>query len=697
LTPTAARSSAKQTPGSNPAEPRQASAWSGWLRVLLLAVVLAAFATRLWELSRQDIWWDEARNLDVAMRPLGQIAIAPELDIQPPLYYYLLHGWMRISGLEIGSAPGQIAWWARWLSVAAGTLLPLLSARLAGFAMSPLRSRAAAIAAGSTAIVGLMLPFWLAESQETRMYTLALALLASAALALLHAELPTTPLAPRTRVRRLFAFTLLSAAALATHYNALFILVAWYAWWGVTCLLQDGRWQRMRAPLATGLGTIALLLPLAPIAARQIPTYANPNLTVPTVSAYINANLQGHLAGYAWDAARLGGWAEWWLWGALGMAAAGLALGALCLFRSATPGPQRGREAQTLIFLLVWLLGGLSLYYVAVLDRGAFNVRYSAFVTPALVALFGTGIAGWRRLWAPAMLIVAAGLPSFFYADIHDARYDREDITGVTQWLRENTQPDDLVLVDQKYPFGFYYQRFAIDTRFEPTGPEPAPARYLFVDINTLDQRLSDWAADANRVFWVQWFESDTDPRHAVPYLLGQSGAFGGEEFFQGWRISWWQMSPPNRFATAPSPGPLRVHIPPVETVEVSYPQAGSTQASVPVAIRWKLAGNAPASPFAARPLKARVALYDQADNRLIQADERLLNDRHVAPSEWSAVDQPLTVYLLTPSPDMPLAPGTYRLRLLVYDAETLEALTILDDAGNPAGIEAPLGVIELE
>ena len=65
-----------------------------WLWLLLL-LTLAAFALRVYRLDAQDIWWDEARNIDVATRPLGQIASAPELDIHPPVYFYLLHGCWR--------------------------------------------------------------------------------------------------------------------------------------------------------------------------------------------------------------------------------------------------------------------------------------------------------------------------------------------------------------------------------------------------------------------------------------------------------------------------------------------------------------------------------------------------------------------------------------------------------------------------
>ena len=37
-----------------------------------------------------------------------------------------------------------------------------------------------------------------------------------------------------------------------------------------------------------------------------------------------------------------------------------------------------------------------------------------------------------------------------------------------------------------------------------------------------------------------------------------------------------------------------------------------------------------------------------------------------------------------------------YSLGLLVYDAETLEPLTLVDEAGNAAGVEAFIGTVEI-
>ncbi len=51
--------------------------------------------------------------------------------------------------------------------------------------------------------------------------------------------------------------------------------------------------------------------------------------------------------------------------------------------------------------------------------------------------------------------------------------------------------------------------------------------------------------------------------------------------------------------------------------------------------------------------------------------------------------EQPLNVYKLATDDD--IEPGTYSVRLLVYDADTLEPISFVDEAGNPAGVEVTL------
>ena len=173
-------------------------------RIGLLLVVLGGWALRLVALDRQNIWWDEARNIDVALRPLVRVAVAPELDIHPPMYFWLLHLWSRLAGVTMAMAPEQIAFLTRFTSVAAGIIGVVLLTQLAQRAARP-GSWAALIAA----VLGSFAPFWLGESQETRMYTVGFAWLTAAAVLLMIAwetrsGRPTTSSRPARRFCPLF-------------------------------------------------------------------------------------------------------------------------------------------------------------------------------------------------------------------------------------------------------------------------------------------------------------------------------------------------------------------------------------------------------------------------------------------------------------------------------------------------------------
>lgn len=660
------------------------------IRFLILLVLLGTFALYLHELTYQDIWWDEARNIDVALRPLGQVATAPELDIHPPLYFWLLHFWGRAVGLSHGQPPEIIAYGSRFLSVFMGVIAVAL--------LYPLGRRLHSPSAGLLALtIAAASPFWLAESQETRMYTLSFALLSAAAWFLLQ-SVDQRHRQHATRNTHHALFILLSTAALYTHYNALFILVAWYTWWGILALLRPNRWQELRRPLLCGIATIILLLPIVPTALRQIPDYANPNLTIPSVGAYLWQNWHAYLGGYALDPTIIFSHSTLWLWLIATIALSGLILNyGLHFTQPATRGSLLGAHHPSPIsslatwLLLTWLLGGLTLYYIAVLDRGAFNVRYSSFVTPPLYLLIGMALANWARLWRPlagvGLALLLLGVIPAIRADLYDPRFAREDVGDLAAWLRQTAGPNDLIFVDQKYPFGFYYARYAIDAAITPDGPEAAPARYLFVDVNTLDQVLTKWAGNAQRVFWVQWFESDTDPRHAVRFLLDTYGERAGERNFQGYNVDWWTLTPPTTFQLPTTWLDRTIRFADaVQTSELAFPAQVQAGEKLPISIRWQRVPGGTID----RPLKARIALYDAANNRLAQADERLLNDRHRLPAEWGEDESPLNLYLL----DLPegVAVGEYELRLLVYDAETLEPLSWLDEVGNPSGVEEVLG-----
>ncbi len=629
---------------------------------IAILILLAAWALRLHRLDFQDIWWDEARNIDVATRPLTQIANASELDIHPPLYFYGLHTWAQAST--------AVAFATRFISVWFGILTVALVYQLGqGLGRGKGRKTTAVLAM----MVAAFAPYALAEAQETRMYTLSWAILAAGMLALWRAlRHPATNL--RRQVEGWGPFVLLIAMALLTHYATAFILAAWGLWLLAWALLGPDRWSRLKTLAVIGIAVLLLCLPVLPIALRQIPGYDNPNLMLPDLWHYLSQLYRAFIMGETvpesvWQYGR-------WLWAVL------LGIGALLWM-----GKQARRRVvnQHWTLLLVWLLGGLAIFYLILVARSAFNPRYISFVLPTLWALCGWALAGWGRVWRPlpwliAILLLALGIPSL-RADLYDPTFFREDASGVVNYLEVQAGPDDIILVDQRYPLGLYLERWNNDFYGHPPDePEDvAPAQYLFVDMThddgrRIDQRLTELAGDARKVFWVTWFESDMDPRGAVKALLNTGGERIDSQEFRGYRIQVWELSPPSRYQLASEFAPLDISIG-ADITLVEGDWSGRTAPQLPLGrtlatLRWQM--HEPS----ARAIKVSVRLKDENGATLDQEDRLLINDLHYRSNAWTPGESALNVYSL----HTPVIPGVYTLSVVVYDEETLEAIAVSEE-----------------
>lgn len=137
------------------------------LTIAIGSVLIAAIALRFW--TRSDLWFDEALSVNIARLPLKQIPEALRHDGHPPLYYFLLHFWIRLFGI------GDFA--VRSLSgVFAVATLPL-----AWYAGRRLGSRSLA---WIMLVVVAVSPFAFRYATEARMYALVIFLVFAGYLAL---------------------------------------------------------------------------------------------------------------------------------------------------------------------------------------------------------------------------------------------------------------------------------------------------------------------------------------------------------------------------------------------------------------------------------------------------------------------------------------------------------------------------------
>jgi mannosyltransferase len=210
-----------------------------WGFLALLTIASAVIRTRY--ISGQ-FWMDEAITTGIASHPLSQIPGLLRHDGSPPLYYFLLHFWVRGFG---GSEAATHA-----LSLVFG----LLTIPVAYWAGSSLMSRRTGLYA---ATLFAFSPFLTQYAGETRMYELMglLGLLATASF--IHAFV-------FRRRRYLILFSLCLAAMLYTHAWGMFFaagaLVALIPVW----LRSDDRRGIVRDALLAYVGAGILFLPWLP-------------------------------------------------------------------------------------------------------------------------------------------------------------------------------------------------------------------------------------------------------------------------------------------------------------------------------------------------------------------------------------------------------------------------------------------------
>lgn len=213
-------------------------------RLAAVGVALAVVAgVALRTFTRSELWLDEALTVHLAEVPFSRLPEVLRRDGAPPLYYALLHGWIRVFG------DGNEA-------------VRLMSA-LFSVVTLPLAYRAGRRLGGPVVGVGALVllatsPFAIRYATEARMYALVALLVTAGWLALVNAL-------ERPRPTMLLAVGAVSGALLLTHYWSFHLLAVT----GAGLLLAAWRRvDRRRAALASlgamAVGSLALFGPWLP-------------------------------------------------------------------------------------------------------------------------------------------------------------------------------------------------------------------------------------------------------------------------------------------------------------------------------------------------------------------------------------------------------------------------------------------------
>lgn len=208
--------------------------------VALLAIVLIGAVLRVYNLSTQSIWIDEAWSISTGtMNVLLMVATVANGDFSPPLYDFLLHYWMVIFGTSESAI--------RLLSVLFGVLaIPMIY--LVG---RQLFDKEAGLIA---ALILALSSFNIFYSQELRMYSL-MVLLALLSMYFFLRFLQRSTLASSA------GYVLSTTLLVYTHYYGLFVVLAQNIYIVALLLLTARRTFQLRQWVILEAFVVALFAP----------------------------------------------------------------------------------------------------------------------------------------------------------------------------------------------------------------------------------------------------------------------------------------------------------------------------------------------------------------------------------------------------------------------------------------------------
>ncbi|MFQ5418736.1 MAG: glycosyltransferase family 39 protein [Anaerolineae bacterium] len=477
--------------------------------VILIILLLIAFALRVYRLGDVNVWWDEAYSVWLARMSLADAVKITAGDVHPPLYYTLLNPTIRL----FGNSEFAI----RYLSVLPGLLtaplLYLLGKKL-------IDSRWAMFLLGWLAVSRFHI-WW---SQETRMYTWAAfwAVWVFYFLWRLMEQGDSGNRSPRGRPYKWsgLAYLLGMSAGLYTLY--LFGLV--YLAVGLTVMmlwLSHRISSRMFAQwvLITAV-SLLLYLPWVLYATPNQPgqTAAN-NSIVHLIQLYLTLLVNGESTNLAQFSLWAGGLMFIAAAGFIGLALKKRFVSLAYLFPAFVLPP---------VMAIILLLISKQVYTPAI------EARYFLLMAPLnLLGLTAAlaAVASFRQRTAVVLSVLVIGLAVHSLPGYYQNRHLRDQWKSAVTMIRAYAHPQDRVLLvsGDRYPLFLYeYDKWQGERPSVHLIPDGAPA----IHAENVVEQMQKTAADSERIWLVEIERNMQDPQ-------GLSRKWLEEHYFASFSINY--------------------------------------------------------------------------------------------------------------------------------------------------------------
>lgn len=240
-----------------------------------------------------------------------------------------------------------------------------------------------------------------------------------------------------------------------------------------------------------------------------------------------------------------------------------------------------------------------------------------------------------------------------------------------------------------------------------------APFHFLRLDEETAAEELTTICQRRTSTLVLDWKDYDlarpwafidSDPKRLLPFLFSKYGQLSARQEFQGFDVLVYELPETPDFEIAESFEPFCSNFGnQIALKGVAYggsPEkqpsisAGVEQAMLPsgnnawVVLQWE-ALTAPSSNY-----KVGVSLLDGQGRAVGQVDKILLSSDLRLTSEWNPGQVQMDYYTL---PSLAAtAPGQYSVQVVVYDAETMERLTVFDERERVTKTTLAVGTLQV-
>ncbi len=505
----------------------------------LSAILLSAFALRVWLLDDQNVWWDEVLAIWAVRQDWLRMTLWTAADVHPPVYFWLLKAWVSLAG------EAELA--ARFISLICGMVTVAALYPLSRI----LLGRRVALLATCLLAFSRFHVWW---SQEMRMYivatmwgVLSLYLLLRWCMAENWYSVPRSwrgwwpsgmGARPQHPARLALLYVLATTAGLYTLYLFVTIVLIENLFF-LYLLLHPSPPKRKRALVRWILAQVAVLMLSAPWLAVALPRMrswcvAEPfslrifvrlyaTLLTLGISTYVERYVALVAPFFAIVVAAIG--MLWW-------PAVRRLRGAPTAAGSQPPTPDEARQARSISLLLgLYPLVPTLVVYVLTRPRGLFysprvEARYLVLFAPTFYLLLAWSLdLLYRRVrWVGLVaLILVAAVFAWTLPGHYAGRYLRDEHQTMARVIAAYAEPGDAVVLvsGNRYPiFGYYYERLPEGSAHQPVYAVP---RYtLQVTADNVERELAPLVASHTRLWLAQINAPMEDPQGLVKSWLDQ-------------------------------------------------------------------------------------------------------------------------------------------------------------------------------